>query len=125
MILLTPQLVERVIREEARRHRIDFGSVLNVSMRSAAVNARRAAIKRLSALTQCRPHELASVWGCETATIRASLMAGSPPPIVYDALTAERLRWAHGEARAAVIIAGADPMTRQDIAAWRAIGGGA
>lgn len=122
MILLTAKLVERVIREEANKYRIDFASVLNASMRVAAVNARRSAIKRLMGLTGCRPAELAQAWGCEAATVRASLAAGSPPPCAYDDLTIQHLRWAHGEARAAAIVAGSDPKTRWDIAAWRALG---
>jgi hypothetical protein len=35
-----------------------------------------------------------------------------------------RLAWAHGETRAALILAGLDDATNADLAAWRALGRG-
>lgn len=40
------------------------------------------------------------------------------PLIDVFSMTRQRLRWAHGEARAAQIIEGRDPNTNRDLEAW-------
>lgn len=117
MILLTAKLVETVIREECAKVRCSFTDVLNRGQAPNVVAARITAIKRLLRETNCQKRELAEVWGCPESTIYSAIK--SPPPVAYDGLTAERLRWAHGEERAAQIIAGSDWWTKHDTAAWR------
>lgn len=84
--------------------------------------ARRRAWRRIITTTGCSKTGLARVWGCEPHSIHYALGQAPPQPGIYVINTTARLRWAHGDARAAKIIAGKDPATNADIAAWNALG---
>lgn len=122
MILLTPKLVSQVIREEARRAGSSFDAVVNLGRRAKDISARTNALQRLMRETGCNREELAEAWGCSERTITNTLNPKPPPIRPRHDQTAERLRWAHGEERAAQILAGRDPATQTDITAWRRIG---
>lgn len=112
--------VARIIAEECDRAGVDRGHVLYGARTRAARYVRHAAIRRIIAETGCSQMGLAKAWGISDATVRAALKpAVQPQPAeTYDTYTRERLRWAHGEQRAALIVAGADPETQCDIEAW-------
>lgn len=128
--------VERVIREEALAANIRFEDVAHMCRRADAIEARRKAVARIVAEKACAPTTLAAVWGCdpqhlmslldrEPRKVPALVGRGSTfaaPPNNPYADTERRLSWAHGEARAASIIAGQDEATNIDIAAWRGLG---
>lgn len=116
-----------VIGSEAMRANVHADDVINITRvgRLAAFRAMRRIVRE----TNCSANALAEVWGCEASTVTIALREGrEPDPAArgargaYDASTTERLRWAHGEARAAQIVAGHDPRTNQDLASWRRIG---
>jgi hypothetical protein len=115
-------LVERIAREEAIAARVRFSDILTGRDRRS-VRARRAALRRIKRETDCSTFGLAAVFGCDHGAVldAMAMEPAAPPPTLYDALTVERLRWAHGEARASQIIAGADPRTNADLQAWRRI----
>jgi hypothetical protein len=111
-------LVERVAKEEALAAHIAPLAVLGMSRDGRAVRARRLAWRRILRETGCSIMGLAEIWGCYDNSIRVALPSG-----LYDRGTAERLKWRYGRARAAQIIAGKDPWTRADLAAWARVGG--
>ncbi len=112
-------VVERVIREEAWRTGARVADVIGASRKPAAQEAITAAITRIMAETGCSHRGLEQVWG---STLRKQ--ARRPTVNGYDPSTIERLRWAHGDARTAQIVAGKDPATNADLAAWRRLGAG-
>lgn len=118
-------LVERVIREEASSALISADAVIGRSLDGRAVSARAKAIRRILRETGCSEMGLANVWGISNSTVRQAVRFGKyfgPPATgAYDVETAERLTWAHGAERARQIIAGHDPATQADLAAWRRI----
>lgn len=120
------KVVERIFREEAEAAREPLEDVLGECNRPNVVVARRRAIKRVLAETECSQEGLAVAWGGSARTIGEASRARTPNSAtpLYDANTIERLRWAHGEDRTAEIIAGRDAETLADIAAWRTIGEG-
>jgi hypothetical protein len=118
---MTPlrETIERIIREEAAEARIRPVAVMGRSLRKIAIVARRRAIRRVLRETGCTQKDLAKAWGLEEGTVALALRREAPPPAPYDTATAERLRWAHGEARASQILAGRDQRALSDIHAWR------
>lgn len=108
---------------EAMRANVHADDVINIT-RAGRLTA-FAAMRRIVAETNCTAAALADVWGCEPHTVTIALRQGrQPDPAVsrtYDRWTLERLRWAHGSARAAQIAAGHDPRTNNDLAAWRRV----
>lgn len=129
-------ILTRIIREEAASAGVSETDVIQGVRAPAVMAARYAAIRRALKVTTCTQQGLARVWGIDVATIRQAMAEvgekrAYPAPErapkssgpVYDLNTADRLAWAHGEARAAQIVAGRDPRTESDIARWRALGG--
>lgn len=116
-------VVERIVREEAIAGRAKVADVLNASNRVAAKRARTRAIVRIMTETGCSHRGLEKVWG-------ASLKRVARRSVHRDTeleITTARLVWAYGDARANQILAGKDPNTNRDIAAWKrlcALGGG-
>lgn len=116
-------VVIRIIAEEAAKHLVSADAVAGCSRLRRAEVARNIAIRRILAETGCSERGLAKVWGLEPGTVRlAKHRELTPHP--YDEITADRLAWAHGETRAAQIIAGHDPATLTDLAAWRRVWNG-
>lgn len=114
--------VERVAREEAVAAGVSFDAILN-SMGSKAVRARRLALRRVKCETGCSTYGLAAVFGCDHGAVLDALRDEvRPAPGPYDKATIARLRWAHGDERAAKIVAGTDKWTAADLAAWNALG---
>lgn len=112
--------LERILRDEAKAHRISFDTILGTSMRARVVKARRSAICRALAETGCSERGLARVWGLDPSTVsRAARSAGSPRALAYDEATLAHLAWRYGDARTRQIAAGQDPHTQNDIAAWK------
>lgn len=123
--------IRRVIGEEALRANVSADDVINLKGQGSAVA--KVAMVRILGECGCTIGALAEVWGCEPSTVYAAARAAVQPRItisadgkymgwgVYDAATIKRLRWAHGEARATQIIAGRDPKTQADLAAWRRV----
>lgn len=115
--------IERIVKEEAAKLSVDWEDVVSPSIVRRVAEARHRAIRRIYRETGCSQMGLANAWGCSGTTVSAALSGGGPPePRDYDWRTAERLRWRYGEARAAQIIAGQDPNTIADLAAWRRVG---
>ncbi len=119
---LTHDLVRRVAAEEAAAAHASFDDVIGMAIGGAAALARRRAMVRLSRETGCTGVDLARVWGCNAAVPCRALKA-NPKPSGYDAVTAQRLAWAHGDDRARAILGGGDPATQADISAWHSLGG--
>lgn len=119
------RLVERIITEEARRTGSAPYDVLNMGMTPEAKRARAEAIRRIAAESQCGAKEIAAVWGMDASTAFRALLAPGETmvaPLWHEADTSARLRWQYGDARAAQIMAGDDPNTQADIAAWNRLG---
>jgi hypothetical protein len=114
------ETVQRIINEEASRHLVSATLVTGASRTARAMVARNAAIRRILAETGCSERGLALVWGLEAATVRRARCWREPS--LYDDNTLSRLQWAHGVERAASILAGIDPSTIADQAAWRGLG---
>jgi len=132
--------VERIAARVARRRHVDLTDLLGSKRGHAIEVARRAAIRKIAAQTGCTATELAWAWGCGFGMVQRALERAKPPKRAaprrnaerspqptkakptYDAATIRRLQWQHGEQRASAILAGADPSTNEDIAAWRRLG---
>lgn len=125
--------VIRIIQEESYAALISADLVIGRSMAPQAIKARGRAIRRILRETGCSEMELANVWGISGSTVRYAVVRGEKPPAPipapahgpYDLGTAERLAWAHGERRAAEIVAGRDAATQADIAGGRRLWNGA
>lgn len=113
--------VARIAAEEATAAGVAPCDVTGMGRSPKVWEARCRAWRRILRETRCSVDGLAAVWGCHSQSIRHALAAPKPPSTTYDASTVERLRWAHGEARASQIIAGTDPRTNADLQAWRRI----
>lgn len=127
-----------IIRQEAIKFEVDPDDVVMCQSRTSDVMAaRRSAVRRILADLKCSQRGLASVWGISLEMIRGSLAEigakrsyEKRSPTLHQARAIdeaterfhERLRWAHGDARAAQIIAGQDPATNRDMAAWKSLG---
>lgn len=118
-------IVERIVREEAASAGLPVMALLGGSKREADTRARHRAILRIREVTGCSERGLAEVWGISDWTVRnAGRELGTRvrrPKPSYDGRTIEALRWAHGEPRTAQIVAGCDPNTIRDLAAWRRV----
>lgn len=116
-------VVLHIAKLEAARAGITLDQILGDGSRQAArfVDARREAIRRIVSVTGCSATATARVWGLgrEAASKAFRTTAGR-----YDPETVDRLSWAHGAHRAAQIVAGNDPKTQADLAAWRRLGSG-
>lgn len=126
-----------IIKDVCGRSGIDPDDVVMCrSRRREVLRARRAAIRRILLETKCSQVGLSTVWGIGIAAIREALEEvgakrayAKPAKTLSEAQRAdeaterlhERLRWAHGDPKAAQIVAGNDPRTRADLAAWRAL----
>lgn len=128
---LTREFVRQVANEEALRSRCTLEELLHLSKRPDAKAARLRAWARIIEATGCSGRALSKAWGCSVGSVwrafpkRALPACGTPRVVerpLYDARTREHLRWAHGEDRAARIIAGDDIDTKLDVAMWRALG---
>lgn len=133
-------VVERIARQEAERFGVSFDSVIGVGNGPTIVEARHAAMRRLVDETGCSLIGLCWAWGCgrdaarralgakplkkNFSTKRGAVPAPAPAPTAsaYDTPTVRRLAEIHPLERVAAIIAGRDPATNQDIAAWRQLG---
>ena len=113
--------VARIAAEEAAAADVKVELVTGMNRSPRAVEARYRAWRRIKRETNCSVEGLAAVWGCYSESVRYALAAREPEPTIYDASTVERLRWAHGEARASQIIAGTDPRTNADLQSWRRV----
>lgn len=113
--------VMRIVEEEATRFGVCPSAVSGLSREWNAVDARRIAISRSLIETRCSQAGLAKVLGVSTSTVWTSAHYDQEGPYAEGTITA--LRWKYGDARARAIVAGNDPATNADIAAWRAIGG--
>ena len=134
MILLTREFIQAVATEEARRAGADLGDVLGMAYGRRSRNAREAAMIRILDETGCSKSALARLWGCDRqlpgryqrGNRRGKVVTPKPPPApalaIYDRMTRLRLLSRHGEQRAVQIMAGLDPQTQADIAAWRGLG---
>jgi hypothetical protein len=128
-----------IIRAEALKFVVDADEVIQCRSRvPAVVAARRSAVRRILAETSCSQRGLAAVWGIDVGAIRCAIdEVGAKRSYTSGAQTLQqatrvddaterlrdRLRWAHGDARAAQIITGQDPKTNADLAAWKRLGG--
>jgi hypothetical protein len=127
-------IVEAIARDEAMRSRCTLDELLHMHRRPEAKAARIRAWARIIAETNCKGSELAEVWGCQPASIHRAFPeryarrwkhpepAPEPPRSIYEGMTKDRLLWAYGSERTAAIVAGEDPATNADIAAWNRIG---
>lgn len=116
--------VERVAREEAAAAGVTMSAIL-AGVGRRAVAARRKALRRIKRATGCSTYGLATVFGCDHgAVIDALRQDVGPSEGPYDVWTIARLRARHGNERADAIIAGRDPATIADIAAWNRLGTG-
>jgi hypothetical protein len=124
--------VEKVAREEAAAAAAGLDAVLHMSRAGNATSARHhKAFRRIIRETGCSVEGLAEVWGCYAESIKHALRTDPTPPTLFQAQAADqqtenfhdRLRWAHGNEHAARIIAGKDPKTNADLAAWKRLGG--
>lgn len=130
MIPLTHDLILQFASEEAEAAGAKVGDVLGMAIDIRSKAARRRAMDRIIAETGCSYSALARLWGCDRNIPGRYTRPPATPPVyrraekpLYDANTRHHLRLAHGETRAAEIIAGADAQTNIDIAAWRSLGG--
>lgn len=128
MTPLTHDLVRQIAREEAEAAGASYDDVLGMACASPSKIARQRAMERLEALTGCSSGALARIWGCDRSIVSRyrkgpDYTPKRKTPSIYDQQTQRRFRWAHGNERAASIIAGTDPQTLTDVAAWRALGG--
>lgn len=116
-------LVLRIATEEARGSGVDLSDLLGEDGDRETRAARGKAMRRIVRATACTASGLARVWGCDPQTVWAYAAEElNPGPFPYDERTAERIRWAHPEAVARVILGGANVQTRRDLAAWRGLG---
>lgn len=126
--------VRTVIGQEALAANIHADAVINMD-RGAGVVAKRA-MRRILSETGCTPRELADLWGCEVSTVYQARREPSQPTMAdtaalsvvtrlggYDDFTIQHLRWRYGDARTQQIVAGKDPKTNADLAAWKRLGG--
>lgn len=128
-----------IIKDEARKMGVDAYAVTTAVTGSLPVRAcRRVAIRRILAELNCSQSGLAAVWGISITTIRLALeevgakqaytkgQRRSPPTAdeINSQRLHERLRWAHGDERAATIMAGNDPQTNADVERWNRLGSG-
>lgn len=127
-----------IIKDVCQRMGVDPDDVVMFRLRTPEVlRARRVAIRRILLETKCSQAGLSAVWGISVQVIRDALAevdakrAYTRPKTLQQAKKIdeaverlhERLRWAHGDARAAQIVAGQDPKTNADLAAWKRLGG--
>lgn len=120
-------IVERIIREEAEAVGLTFNAIAGSWGRADAAAARHKAIRRIRDETGCSVRGLAEAWGLSRATVSNAyrpkpVTPGKPAAPLYDADACRRLAWAHGEQRAAAIVAGHDRLTEIDIERWRSLG---
>lgn len=114
--------VARVAQEEAAAAGVSLSEILS-GVGRRAIAARRKALSRIKRATGCSTYGLATVFGCDHgAVIDALKQEVSPTVGPYDVWTAARLRSRYGNERADAIMAGRDPATIADIAAWNALG---
>lgn len=116
---LTRELVARFASEAATECGSTFDDVINLGRTTEARRARSLAIERIVAATGCTHAALEATWGASLKRPGRRSKAGEHP--IYDDATIARLRFQYGEARTAQILAGADPNTQRDIAAWRRV----
>lgn len=116
----------RHAREQAEIHGATFDAVLNIRRDRAAVAARHAAYRAIMSETGCNPNELAQEWGIEPSAVYRALGSAFTPAGKKEGVSKGglryRLRWHHGEKRAAQILSGRDPATQADIAKWNMLG---
>lgn len=131
--------VERIAARVARRRNVELSDLLGSKRGRDLETARRTAIRKIASETGATASQIAWAWGCGFGMVQRALESAKPPrraprraaeptpravrarPL-YDERTVERLTWQHGPDRAAAIIAGIDPSTIEDIAAWRRLG---
>lgn len=113
--------VEVVITVEAARQGADVQDVIRLSRKPAAQLASQRAVLRLFRESQWSAARIARAWGLDGEVVRRIVASATEMSPVggYDDATKARLVWRHGPARAAQIVAGDDPRTQTDIAAWR------
>ena len=119
----------RVISEEAAAAGADATRVLNMAKDRRSRAARANAINRVARETGAGPKAISLAWGCCEETVGCVLGRKPPTPKPaktvngYDERTMARLQWQYGPERAVAIVAGIDPATNADLAAWNALGG--
>lgn len=126
-----------IIREEAGKAGVDPEAVVMACRPTGPVRtALNASIRRIMDQTKCSMAGLSSVWGVGVPAIKAAIwegrerpkreQKGGTPPAPDPELERlrQRLRWAHGDAKAHQILSGQDPKTQRDLAAWKALGTG-
>ena len=140
-VRLSGPYVLSVARSVCRRMRVSLSNVLGPHGTREEARVRAAIWRIIFRATDCSANELARVWGCDVGSIlrvhaapqerelrRAAIKrkAVEPP----DSKTRADLQWmrtlafVYGPERAGAIIAGRDPKTNEDLAAWRRLGGG-
>jgi len=141
-VKLSGPYVLSVARSVCRRTGSNLRAVLGPNGTRAEARVRAAIWRIIFRATDCSANELARVWGCDVGSIlrvhaapsereqrRADIkkrMAETP-----DSKTRADLQWMrtlafiYGPERAGAILAGRDPKTNEDLAAWRRLGTGA
>lgn len=126
--LLNSPRVLQIAQEEAERANLPVERLLARRVNSPMLQVRNRVWRRIIRETGCNRADLARAWGTTRATIGHALglkrTPGTQEASIYDLRTITRLYFSHGQDRAAEIVAGRDPDTNDDIAAWRRLGTG-